>query len=290
MVERVVISTARPDPSGIDLRPGGSTDVQTVEYTNDKSQSFAIVGGVTQEETRGVQRTTVPFIDENEVQIDGMTVSRAVYDTLRRSGQLAGHNIVDPLAASSFPEPGDRKDATPDAGQDSPDDQLTDEHSNAIAYAAATLAKVNEAIGSKAVEVAMTAALNSGDITAIPAGVSQAQADLIVAGYTASANRMLSGSGASVAMLNEALTYEEAAEARWAVVNADSSKLQALGELAVDRIAALPKSDPQAFAALQAELKHLSFAKGNNGEALVAVKGVGLLPWAVALRMRAVSW
>jgi hypothetical protein len=173
-----------------------------------------------------------------------------------------------------------------DAGEDQKAAHGTPEA--AVADASKTLQSIEQTHGSHTVDAGLDAVVDSGELPdELPEGVTPGHIERIVAGYVASANDTLSGVGASVDMLMNTLSDDELREARQATVAGDSVKLQHLGARAVDALASMPTSDPEAFAEMVEGMKpqeRKALSRAANGDWLVTVPGRAPMNFGAAVR------
>lgn len=160
--------------------------------------------------------------------------------------------------------------------------------------ASETLARLDQTVGSDAVDEGMNAVAESGylpEADELPPGVTPGHVERIVAGYTAQADDTLSAVGASVDLLMTTLDDGELQAARMATVLGDAAKLHHLGQQAVERLAVLPTSDPEGFAELIADMRpeeRKALSQAANGDWIVTFPGGRTMEFGAAVRQRIV--
>jgi hypothetical protein len=158
----------------------------------------------------------------------------------------------------------------------------------AVEAASKAIQGIEQIHGSHVVDAGLDAVVDSGELPdELPEGVTPGHIERIVAGYVASANDALSGVGASVDMLMNTLSDDELREARQATVAGDSVKLQNLGARAVDALASMPTSDPEAFAEMIEGMKpqeRQALSRAANGDWLVTLPGRAPMNFGAAVR------
>lgn len=157
-----------------------------------------------------------------------------------------------------------------------------------IAEAGQLLDTLSVRYGSDYVDGAIWEIANGDDIPTegIVPGVSQEHIDKVYQGYIAQAEQFMSGTGASVATLQETLTSDELRQARQAAVTGDRTALEHFGKVATQRLELLPSRDPEAFQELvdampENERRLLSFDE--NSQQWV-ISGTQPIPFATAVR------
>lgn len=169
----------------------------------------------------------------------------------------------------------------------------TEEPATEAAQAAAEAGKVldslDQAIGSHAVDMALDSAVDSGDLPedGLPEGVTSEHVEAVVAGYTAQANDTLAHVGASVTMLEETLTDNELRDARRATVQNNAELMHNLGRQAVERLARMPETNPDAFAEMMEDMDPTErgvLRQSPRGEWTVAIPGCPEMSFAAAVR------
>ncbi|PVA11551.1 hypothetical protein DC366_00845 [Pelagivirga sediminicola] len=125
----------------------------------------------------------------------------------------------------------------------------------------------------------------------LPEGVSEPQVMQVYAGYVAQAEAVLSerAPGVSIDTLNDTLSDDELRAARHATVNGDADELARFGQMAQERLAGLPNSDPEGFQQMvddmsAVERKCISFDK-LSGEWRVSVPNHPVMSYGAAVRM-----
>jgi hypothetical protein len=158
----------------------------------------------------------------------------------------------------------------------------------AVEAASKTIQGIEQLHGSHVVDAGLEAAADSGEMPdELPEGVTPGHIERIVAGYTASANSTLGEVGASVDMLMNTLSDDELREARRATVSGDSTKLQHLGARAVDMLASLPTTDPDAFAEMVEMMppkERAALSRAANGDWIVTLPGKAPMGFGAAVR------
>lgn len=157
--------------------------------------------------------------------------------------------------ASPFADPA-KGDNSSEAGTK---DGKGDDHSVAqhqAKVAGGILDAVDKAHGSALTDALIERAVETGELPLdmVPQGFSEVQMKQVEAGYIAQANAVLAPVGASVTMLQEMMTDAELLQARRATLAGSKEELAALGQTAVARLAQLPKTDPEGFAQMVADM------------------------------------
>lgn len=157
--------------------------------------------------------------------------------------------------ASPFVDPAEDADKGTEAGtKDGNADLSVAQHQAKIA--GGILDAVDKAHGSEVTDAMIDRAIETGDLPLdmLPKGFSEVQMKQVHAGYVAQANAALSTVGASVPMLEEMMTDAELLQARRATLANSKEELAALGQMAVSRLAQLPKTDPEGFLQMVANM------------------------------------
>lgn len=134
---------------------------------------------------------------------------------------------------------------------------------------------------------------DSGDTESVldrlPQGVSPMHVKQVMAGYIAQANDMLSSVGASVPMLQELLTDDELRQARRATLAGLPEDMTRLGQIAVERLAKMPESDPETFLemveGMDAKARKMIRQDRTSGEWRVNLPGRPEMTYGAAVRM-----
>jgi hypothetical protein len=135
-------------------------------------------------------------------------------------------------------------------------------------------------------------AAETGDVNALADkhGLDTAAIRAVIAGATARADRVIAGTGINIATANHVLSAAELVEARKALVNGDNGRLQAIAVEAVNKLSNFPTRDPKGFSAFWKEhFGDVDHETRPNGQFLVSVEGMGLVPWATAVRLGAIK-
>ncbi|MGC4025833.1 MAG: hypothetical protein QM744_12175 [Mesorhizobium sp.] len=230
--------------------------------------------------------TTKPGLPAGMIEIDGMvtTIDAAV------AGGLISREEAQ--AAQGFKQPA--KATKPEAGQPktqevSDNDATISEAEKAVHAASASLVRLDEALGSEAVDAVLGDVAETGEIDfdSLPEGVDQGQAIQVIGGFIASAQSTLKGVGASIDLIDSLLTPEELRECRHATVAGDHAKLRHYGSRAVELFANLPISDPEAFQEmvdLMTPAERKALTQGEEGDWRVTIPGKGTMAFGVAVR------
>ncbi len=259
----------------------------------------ATVGGILQTRPNSMEVDT-PNPDPRIVYINGMECHRDVLAQMRASGTIPpGAVIHDPFlsgndaveVASAIAE----KNATPKDAKPVDGEGM----SEAEKYEAAKTDKVfadgqtaldtaRRGIGDDAVNTALAAAAESGDITP-PQGVHSSTVSAVVQAYTASADSMVAGTGIDVGTLSEVLDAKSLAMARSAVVSGDTAKMQHIARQAFDTLLALPKNAPAFEAFMEEHYDDIGWDRHDNGTVTIDVEGHGPMPWESVVRMGGIN-
>jgi len=140
--------------------------------------------------------------------------------------------------------------------------------------------------GVDAVEGGLAASIISGEVPEnLPEGMTAAQARTVHAGYVASANHTLREVGSSVGTLTEMLNDQELETVRRSVVYGDTAGVKHYGQLAQDRLARMPETNPEAFAELMAGLpREQRPVKSSIGGYYLRLDNGTEIGWATAVR------
>lgn len=204
-----------------------------------------------------------PQVPAGHVAVPGLgttTIAAAIAGGLLpegwKTGDASPFDFAGGAQAGSLPAISSASPATPladsaalDAEADNDDlDSIT--RKTAVELASKALADVDNSLGADAVTTLLQSAADTGripDMDSLPDGVSEEAVGRIHAGFVAQADAALSSVGASVAGLSETLTDEELRVARAATINGDNDHLRALGQISLQRLAALPSANPDRF-------------------------------------------
>ncbi|TCV55149.1 hypothetical protein [Agrobacterium tumefaciens] len=238
--------------------------------------------------SRGVQSADVSFTSPGRVMIGGVETTI--------EGAIAAGLMTREEAASGFKQPVQPKaqagagteQATKEAPKATTEEPAT-EAAQAAAEAGKVLDSLDQAIGSHAVDMALESAAESGEMPedGLPEGVTSEHVAAVVAGYTAQANDTLSHVGASVSMLEETLTDAELRDARRATVQNNADLMHDLGRQAVERLARMPETNPDAFAEMMEGMSPAErsvLRQKPRGEWTVAIPGYPEMSFAAAVR------
>jgi len=237
---------------------------------------------------RGVQSAVVSFTNPGRVMIGGVetTIESAIAAGLmtREQASTGFKQPVQPKAQAGAGTEQATKE-TPKATTEEP----TTEAAQAAAEAGKVLDSLDQAIGSHAVDMALDSAVDSGDLPedGLPEGVTIEHIEAVVAGYTAQANDTLAHVGASVTMLEETLTDRELRDARRATVQNNAELMHDLGRQAVERLARMPETNPDAFAEMMEDMDPTErgvLRQSPRGEWTVAIPGYPEMSFAAAVR------
>lgn len=216
-------------------------------------QEVNVVGGkvvsvVSQDKTFGVPTHYITEPKPGFISIPGLgetTVAAA------KAGGLIPHTWKEGDALPFDKVPGTAKaaavggDAEPAEGKSG--DLSVAEHRAKVA--GQILDKVDQTHGAAVTDRYINAAVDTGEIPVdgLPQGVTPTMVQQVVAGYIAQADSVLAPVGASVALLQELLDDNELRRARQSTLAGMKSDLAQLGQIAVERLARLPETDPEGF-------------------------------------------
>lgn len=208
-----------------------------------------------------------------------------------KAGGLVPHtwNEGDPLPFDQAPK-GAPPDA-PTATQDKAPDATHAEH--IVKLAGDVLRGVDQVHGPGVTDALVDQVADNGDpdsiLDQLPSGVSPVHVKQVMAGYIAQANDMLSTVGASVPLLEQMLDAEELRQARRATLSNVPEEMTRLGQMAVDRLAQMPKTDPDTFRemveGMDAKARQMIRHDRNSGEWIVTLPGHPSMTYGAAVRL-----
>lgn len=286
---------AKPPQSEEDFEAeGGHTANARVEINTGGYASVTHRNGVAEMSTQKYAVETARNFDDSFVEINGMTTKREVYERLVQTGALPkGAKVVDyaPHKSEEVVGPFDASgegDANLAADTDANTDAKpkADPAVEAVFKAGqAALDTARNQLGAEAVDAAVQDVMLSGELAAVPSGVSPKQVEAVVAAYTASAVEMIADKGISIGDLSLMLDDADLKDARLAVVSGNTQRVQELAGKATDNLASLPVKDPDLFSFyIDNKFPDLDW-KVEQGRALVSVEGKGYVPWDSVVRM-----
>lgn len=180
-------------------------------------------------------------------------------------------------------------DKAPEAAQDKQPEPTVAEHK--VKVAGDILDRADTALGAEVTDSFINAAVESGELPeeGLPEGFTPVMVKQVYQGFVAQADAVLAPVGASVALLQDMLTDDELRQARQHTMTKANDDLADLGRVAVDRLAMLPKTDPEGFMQMVADMpaaerKCIDFDK-KRGEWLVKVPGKPVMSYGAAVRM-----
>ena len=192
-----------------------------------------------------------------------------------------------PKGPQSDPQRG--SDKATEAAEDKPQERTVAEHRAKVA--GDILDRADKALGAEVTDKYLSDAVETGVIPeeGLPEGFTPVMVKQVYQGYVAQADAVLAPVGASVALLQDMLTDDELPQARHHTLSKDSDSLADLGRAAVNRLAMLPKTDPEGFMQMVADMpaaerKCIDFDK-KRGEWLVKIPGKPTMSYGAAVRM-----
>lgn len=192
-----------------------------------------------------------------------------------------------PKGSQSDPQRG--SDKATEAAEDKPQERTVAEHRAKVA--GDILDRADKALGAEVTDKYLSDAVETGVIPeeGLPEGFTPVMVKQVYQGYVAQADAVLAPVGASVALLQDMLTDDELRQARHHTLSKDSDSLADLGRAAVNRLAMLPKTDPEGFMQMVADMspaerKCIDFDK-KRGEWLVKIPGKPTMSYGAAVRM-----
>lgn len=208
-----------------------------------------------------------------------------------KAGGLIPHtwNEGDPLPFDQAPK--DALQSTLKGDQEKPEETTQAEH---IAKLAGDILRgVDQAHGPQVTDALVDQVADNGDpdsiLEQLPNGVSPVHVKQVMAGYIAQANNMLSTVGASVPMLEELLDADELRQARRATLANAPEEMTRLGQIAVDRLAQMPTTDPETFRdmveGMDAKARKMIRHDRNCGEWIVSIPGHPEMAYGAAVRL-----
>lgn len=212
-----------------------------------------------------------------------------------KAGGLVPHtwNEGDPLPFDQAPKraPTDAPKATPDGTQDGSPDATHSEHLAKLA--GEVLRGVDQVHGPQVTDALVDQVADNGDpdsiLDQLPNGVSPVHVKQVMAGYIAQANDMLSTVGASVPLLEQMLDADELRHARRATLSNVPEEMTRLGQMAVDRLAQMPKTDPETFRemveGMDPKARQMIRHDRNTGEWIVTLPGHPSMTYGAAVRL-----
>ncbi|KQB13208.1 hypothetical protein H9N28_08110 [Rhodobacter capsulatus] len=192
-----------------------------------------------------------------------------------------------PKGPQSDPKRG--SDKATEAAQEKPQERTVAEHR--VKVAGDILDRADTALGAEVTDSLINAAVESGELPeeGLPEGFTPVMVKQVYQGYVAQADAVLAPVGASVALLQDMLTDDELRQARHHTLSKNSESLADLGRSAVNRLAMPPKTDPEGFMQMVADMspaerKCIDFDK-KRGEWLVKIPGKPVMSYGAAVHM-----
>jgi hypothetical protein len=185
--------------------------------------------------------------------------------------------------ASNSDAPKDTPEATPD----------TTHAAHLAKLAGDVLRGVDQTHGPQVTDALVDQVADSGDpdsiLDQLPAGVSPTHVKQVMAGYIAQANDMLSTVGASVPLLEQMLDADELRQARRATLSNAPEEMARLGQVAVDRLAQMPTTDPETFRemveGMDPKARKMIRHDRNSGQWIVSLPGHPDMAYGAAVRL-----
>lgn len=246
----------------------------------------------------GTTAYAVAPVRPGHVRIEGLgetTVEAAIRAGLLPEGWAPGQSFEQPAGTQSGNLAGQQnatRSDTEEAPEESPD--VTPAMKAAVDAAGKILVLVDQTHGTGFTDSLLEEAAKSGEVptAGLPEGVSEEAAQQVYEGFVAQCNATLSEVGASVTLLTEMLDDDQLRAARQATVRHDADTLREIGRVASQRLAQLPQKNPEAFAALIADMapeERACLHKGNNGWT-VRIPGKPEMSFALAVKQRLVRF
>lgn len=213
-----------------------------------------------------------------------------------KAGGVLPHNWNegDPLPFDQAPTkgaPSETPKATPsDTPEKSPEASQAE---HLVKVAGDLLRGVDQVHGPQVTDALVDQVADSGDPDSIlenlPNGVSPVHVKQVMAGYIAQANDMLSTVGASVPLLEQMLDAEELRTARRATLSNARDEMARLGQVAVDRLAQMPTTDPETFRdmveGMDPKARKMIRHDRNSGQWIVSLPGHPDMSYGAAVRL-----
>ena len=210
-----------------------------------------------------------------------------------KAGGLLPHGWKegDALPFDQAPAPKAAQDGAPKDAPEATPDSTHAEH--LVKLAGDVLRGVDQTHGAHVTDALVDQVADNGDIDTIlenlPTGVSPTHAKQVMAGYIAQANDMLSTSGASVSLLEQMLDADELRTARRATLSNARDEMSRLGQVAVDRLAQMPTSDPDTFRemveGMDPKARKMIRHDRNSGHWIVSLPGHPDMSYGAAVRL-----
>lgn len=202
-------------------------------------------------------------VDYTMVTVNGASMKREQYIALLASGGIPpGAKVDDPTARRHAAEakadpsftdgaPGNAEGNVEDEGNEDSEEKP---HGDDAVFRSGQLAldAARAELGADTVEALVGEAVASGDLEAVKTAladgnVTAEQVGKVYAAYAASAQSIIADVGISVETMSEVLGEDDLRSAREAVVKGDVSRVQDIAGRAVETLATLPETNPQAF-------------------------------------------
>ena len=212
-----------------------------------------------------------------------------------KAGGLLPHNWNegDPLPFDVAPQgaPSDAPKAPTDGTTDKAPDATHSEHLAKLA--GDVLRGVDQVHGPQVTDALVDQVADNGDpesiLDQLPSGVSPTHVKQVMAGYIAQANDMLSTVGASVPLLEQMLDADELRQARRATLSNSPEEMVRLGQMAVDRLAQMPTTDPETFRdmveGMDPKARQMIRHDRNSGQWIVTLPGHPPMAYGAAVRL-----
>lgn len=210
-----------------------------------------------------------------------------------KAGGLIPHTWKegDSLPFDQAPAPKEAQDGAPKDTQDKAPEATHAEHLAKLA--GDVLRGVDQAHGPQVTDALVDQVADNGDpdsiLDQLPAGVSPTHVKQVMAGYIAQANDMLSTVGASVPLLEQMLDADELRQARRATLSNAPDEMARLGQMAVDRLAQMPTTDPETFRemveGMDPKARKMIRHDRNSGQWIVTIPGHPSMAYGAAVRL-----
>lgn len=183
---------------------------------------------------------------------------------------------------------------TPKAPTDTPDKAPEATHAeHLVKLAGDVLRGVDQVHGPQVTDAFVEQVAENGDpdsiLDQLPSGVSPTHVKQVMAGYIAQANDMLSTVGASVPLLEQMLDADELRIARRATLSNAREEMTRLGQVAVDRLAQMPTTDPETFRemveGMDPKARKMIRHDRNSGQWIVSLPGHPDMSCGAAVRL-----
>lgn len=213
-----------------------------------------------------------------------------------KAGGLIPHTWKegDRLPFDQAPAEGAPSDTPKENPSDAPEKAPETTHAEHLAKLAGDVLRgVDQVHGPQVTDALVDHVAETGDpdsiLDQLPAGVSPVHVKQVMAGYIAQANDMLSTVGASVPMLEQMLDADELRQARRATLSNAPEEMARLGQMAVDRLAQMPTTDPDTFRemveGMDPKARKMIRHDRNSGQWIVTLPGHPSMAYGAAVRL-----